>query len=271
MIYNFNFLKMTRLKPYLLFLFIFIAASCSKDDDAVETVEQVDKSANQQTLGTSARDFLTDEEFTSINLEIGYVEGFEPTQSSVDGLVEFLLEHCHKPANINVTKTLVPATADDSSLDIDEVVAIESENRTVYNTGDELGVWVFFADNISDKDEGNSVILGTAYRNTSCVIYEKTLVNLIVGGSLYNLESTTLHHEFGHLFGLVDLGTPMVTDHQDSSADDDGTLAPNHHCDVPGCLMYYQTVTDVFSTAMGNDIAEFDELCLADLQANGGK
>ncbi|HEA30306.1 MAG TPA: hypothetical protein ENH91_09975 [Leeuwenhoekiella sp.] len=267
---------MLKIKSYLLLLFVFVIFSCSKDDDNSDpTPPQIDKTVNQQTLGSSARDFLTADNFISIRLEIAYVQGFKPTQSSIDGLVTFLQSRCYKPANISIKETVVAPTGDNASLDIDEIVQIESDNRTVYNTGDELGVWVFFADNNSDKDEGNSVILGTAYRNTSCIIFEKTIQdinNSLVGGDLSRIEGTSLHHEFGHLFGLVDLGTPMLVDHQDTTAADDGTSTPNRHCNVEGCLMYFQTVTNVFSMAMGNgSVAEFDELCLADLKANGGK
>lgn len=267
---------MTKFKPYLLFLFLLVIGSCSTDDDLNDPDEgSQNRDANRQTLGTSARDFLTADEFISIQLEIAYVQGFRPADNSIDGLVSFLMERCHKPANITIKETVVAPTADSASLDIDQIVAIESENRTVYNTGDELGVWVFFADNSSNKDEGNSVVLGTAYRNTSCIIYEKTLQEInsqYSGGNLSQIESTALQHEFGHLFGLVDLGTPMVVDHQDTTANDEGTTAPNRHCNVEGCLMYYQTVTDVFSMTLNSgSVADFDEFCLDDLRANGGK
>ena len=267
---------MFKTKSYLLLLFAFVIFSCSKDDDTNDpSTPRIDKTANQQTLGSSARDFLTADNFISIRLEIAYVQGYKPTQTSIDGLVKFLQSRCYKPAEISIKETVVAPTDDNKSLDIDEIVQIEADNRTVYNTGDELGVWVFFADNNSDKDEDNSVILGTAYRNTSCIIFEKTIQdinNRLTGSDLSRMEGTSIQHEFGHLFGLVDLGTPMLVDHQDTTAADDGSSTPNRHCNVDGCLMYYQTVTDIFSMVTGNNaIAEFDELCLADLKANGGK
>ncbi len=265
---------MLKTKPFLLLLFAFVIFSCTKDDDNTDPTA-VDKTTNLQTLGSSARDFLTADDFISIRLEIAYVQGFKPTKTTIDGLVTFLQSRCFKPANISIKETVVAPTDDNKSLNIDKIVQIEADNRTVYNTGDELGVWVFFADNNSDKDKDNSVILGTAYRNTSCIIFEKTIRDInktITGGNLSHIESTSLHHEFGHLFGLVDLGTPMQVDHQDTTAADDGSTSPNRHCNVEGCLMYYQTVTDIFSMATGDgSIAEFDALCLADLKANGGK
>ncbi|MGB3776183.1 MAG: membrane metalloprotease, partial [Leeuwenhoekiella sp.] len=127
---------MLKTKSYLLILFVFVIFSCSKDDDNNDPENpQVDKTANQQTLGTSARDFLTADEFISIRLEIAYVQGSKPTQTSIDGLVTFLENRCNKPANISIKETVVAPTDDDDSLDIDEIVQIENENRTVFNTG----------------------------------------------------------------------------------------------------------------------------------------
>lgn len=261
---------MIRLKPYLFALFLILVASCSRDDGN-DTAEE----EREQILGSAARDFLTDEEFTSIQLEIGYVQGFRPTETSIEELVDFLLKHCHKPEDVTITYTVVPPMSADATLSTDQVRTIESDNRTVYNNGSELGVWVFFAGNSSERDEGNSVVLGTAYSNTSCVVYQKTIQdinNTITGGSISRIESTALQHEFGHLFGLVNLGTDMVIGHQDTVTDDEGNTAPGSHCNVEGCLMYFQTVTNLFSMALGSGpIADLDELCVNDLRANGGK
>jgi hypothetical protein len=69
-----------------------------------------------------------------------------------------------------------------------------------------------------------------------------------------------LKHEFGHLLGLVDVGSPTVNPHED-------TNHPNH-CDSRDCLMYYATET----AATSNNIAlTLDDNCKADLKANGGK
>jgi hypothetical protein len=53
----------------------------------------------------------------------------------------------------------------------EEIVSIEDANRTKYNTADQT-LWVF-ADGKSSKDTDTSVILGTAYRNTSLLFMNK--------------------------------------------------------------------------------------------------
>ena len=86
-----------------------------------------------------------------------------------------------------------------------------------------------------------------------------------------DVEAATLNHEFGHLFGLVDLGSPQVNDHEDTEAE--------HHCNVTGCLMRaeLQFGGGIMSmlesrTAKGLTVApDLDAECILDLQANGGR
>ncbi|MEO0576925.1 MAG: hypothetical protein AAF004_15820 [Pseudomonadota bacterium] len=113
---------------------------------------------------------------------------------------------------------------------------MEIQNRTAYNDGDTLAIYIYFADAPSegdDLDEG-LVTLGAVYRNTSMVIYESTLRALEARTviSLTDLETATLNHEFGHLFGLVNLGTVPVNDHEDPEAE--------NHCVIDPCLMRAQ-------------------------------
>ena len=261
-----------KITPYFTLLFTFLILSCSSDTNTTETTPPDPTAANRQALGSSARDFLSAEEFTSLNVEIAYVDGFRPSESTLNNLRSFFTARLNKPGGVRFTETVVPATTV-GALNRDEYVEIENDNRTVFNEGSELGVWVFFADENSESDEGNSRILGTAYRNTSCIIFGETLREFsrgITGPSLTQLESITTEHEFGHLFGLVNLGTPMVRDHEDENAEDDGEATPNRHCDQENCLMYFQTVADATNTDM-NGLPTFGEFCLEDLRANGGK
>lgn len=249
----------------LLSLFIISCSSDSDNDSSSPNNPTDPTAANKEPLGTSANDFLSDVAFTSMRVELAYVEGFKPTQTTINNLLQYFEDRLNKPDGVTIKETVVPATTD-GTLDTDEYVAIENANRTVYNTGDELGVWIFFADQNSEKDEGNSVILGTAYRNTSCIIFEKTLReidNRFASSSLSMIESVTTQHEFGHMFGLVDLGTPMQQDHLDEEND--------KHCTTEDCLMYFQTVTDIADMVGLSSVPDYDEFCLADLQANGGK
>jgi hypothetical protein len=129
-------------------------------------------------------------------------------------------------------------------------------------------VCFLFLDGPSNEDQGSSMILGQAYFNTSMVIYEKSLQDNSDGfgePALYKLETTVINHEFGHILGLVNLGSAMYNLHQDS--------AHGSHCDNSNCLMYWEVETgNIFSALIGSSpIPSFDQNCLKDLHENGGK
>ena len=238
---------------------------CDDDDPTTLPNNSPENAANKQPLGTSANELLSNDEFVSLRVEVAYPEGFRPTQTTIDLLVPFLEERLNKPGGITLVESLIE-TDETAPYDINEIVAIEDANRTVFNNGDEIGVWLFFSDGRSTGDSGNSVVLGSAYRNTSMVIYEKTFIELAnnsetpINRTL--IETSTMRHEFGHIFGLVNIGTPLTSDHEDEDN--------QRHCNVEDCLMYFQTVTNIFNTSSTSSLPEFDQFCINDLQANGG-
>ena len=251
----------------ILFLILIIVVSCQSDDNggADDDDNPNLNVANQQPFGSSANEFLSADDFTSMRIELAYPDGLRPTQQTIDLLIPFLEERLNKPDGITLVESVI-VPGEEPPYDINEIVDIEDNNRTVFNNGDELGVYIFFSDGNNANDQGNNVILGTAYRNTSLVIYEQTLLdignNSTSGVNRTLIETATLRHEFGHLFGLINAGTPLQSDHED----------PNNsrHCIVEGCLMQASTMTNIFNTSDINNIADFDPLCIQDLQSNGG-
>jgi hypothetical protein len=247
-------------------LFVFFLA-CKSDDKDTEIDPTL---ANRQSTGTSAEDFLRDNKFTSITLEIVYAEGFYPETGTVDHLLNFLEERIHKPGGINVVERVIQPQTAGNSYTINDIVAIENEHRTFYNDDTNLAVYVFFSDKKSSNDTPTRVTLGTAYRNTSAVIYKKTINDAAIshGINIGLAERTTLNHEFGHLLGLVNLQLDDIHQvHEDTQN--------NKHCMVEVCLMYFETtgnraaVTHMLLSRSTDRV--LDELCIEDLQAKGGK
>lgn len=299
-----------------LFFIAFLACSDSSDDTVVTDDDQgenpsnplVDNVANFQATGSSANEILSNSDFNSIVVEIAFVQGFRPTQEAMDGFEDFLQLHSFKE-NIDLVFTELPSPQQ-ADLTLEEISDLEIENRTVYNEGDTLGVYIYFSDSPSENDDLDEglVTLGAVYRNTSMVIYESTLLSLAGRSNLLtaaDVEGATLNHEFGHLMGLVNLGTEAINDHEDTTTDDNGNVVGNNHCNVPGCLMQAQLNFNV-STAVqsaafskqqskglksdcslnGNDLLQqlefnaarnseivpvLDPECRLDLSGNGGR
>lgn len=222
---------------------ICFTVSCSKstsDSDDDNTPQAVDKSANLLATGDSANDILSNDNFDKIVVEIAYVTGFRPTESAMAQFTDYLKEHTFKQ-NIELIYTELSSPVEDE-LTLQEIADLETKNRTVFNTGSALGIYIYFSDAPAEGDEPEDglVTLGAVYRNTSMIIHEVTVRDLAsrsITISDSDVETTTLNHEFGHLFGLVDLGTDMVNDHQSQSENSEGQLVGDNHCNQNGCLM----------------------------------
>ncbi|WP_373056880.1 hypothetical protein [Zunongwangia sp. H14] len=261
-----NLPKKLQLNKLLVAFFLFTTTvSCTTGDD--ELSNRIDKSVNLRSLGDSAHDLLSDEKFSSINIEIAYVAGYAPDPGALEIFRNFLKTRTFKPDGIAIHVRPVESSGQ-APFEIEEIVKIEKETRTAYNAGDEIAVFIYFADGSNKDDEDGKVILGSAYRNTSMVIYTKTIEEFVAKAgnlSTKTVEAAVLNHEFGHLLGLVDIGSDAQSDHADS--DNDG------HCTARGCLMRssIEFGYGIANMLDDNGVPMLDFQCITDLQANGGR
>lgn len=227
-------------------------SSCKKEDIA---------GANDyKTLGTAAHNILSASPYSALTIEIQYMVGYPPDSASIRNLVSFLKKYINKPLGIQVTQQVIAASGK-PVLSIDEIVNIEKQNRRIFTQNNTLAVHVLITDGSYNKAD----VLATSYWNTSFCVFGKT-VNDDTGSwgftSLTQLLTTLLEHEFGHLMGLVNQGSPMQSNHIDP--------ANGAHCINPHCLMYYNVETSSIGGTMSS-IPNLDAACEADLKANGGK
>ncbi|HPF11866.1 MAG TPA: membrane metalloprotease [Flavobacteriaceae bacterium] len=252
---------------FLAILCTSMLSGCKKDDSS--PVEDP-KAENKKPLGTSAEDILSDDIYQSLVVELVYTQSFQPDPSSILAFKDFITARIHKPGGIVFIERTVPNQSG-APFTLTEIKAIEESLRTKYTSEDQMALYVFFANGSSNNDTQTQVTLGTAYQNTSMVIYQKTLetVTLDQPEVLPILEQTTLEHEFGHILGLVNIQNDDIhTNHEDSNN--------AKHCMVEGCLMYYDA-TNVLRSQLKKNLSrmgavpQLDPLCLADLQAKGGQ
>lgn len=281
---------MKKISLFLLLGILVLFLGCSKDDNnGGGNPGGIDKTLNLLSVGDSANDILSNDLFTKLTIEIAHVAGFRPTDEAMQTFETFLRDRTFKE-DIEIIYQSLPSP-NQQDLTIQEVANLEDENRTVFSEGDNLAIYIYFADAPDETDDPDSgvVTLGSVYRNTSMVIYEQTVRDLAAKSSLVStadVESSTLNHEFGHLFGLVNIGSPSVNDHEDIQLDENGdpvldsngNPVGNNHCDVDGCLMRAELQFGVgimgmleSRAAKGQAIPELDAECILDLQANGGR
>lgn len=254
----------TTFKSWFLPLLTFIVLGCSTGE------QDLNSNAPEHDIapGASAHDFLSDAHYRSLEVEIVYVTGYAPSEQTLSILKNFLQKYTDKPQGIKFLIRSVPAPGV-GKYSVSELRKIEKEYRTVYSKEARLGVYIFFADKTSDSDSREEVTLGKAYYNTSIVIFDKQIREMTYSDqSITAYQQTTLRHEFGHLFGLVDNGTPAQSPHEDPDP------AKKGHCSVAGCLMSaYLGLTNRTTEGMQTyaEGLDFDPKCWQDLRSNGGK
>lgn len=256
-----------------LLLLLGLSTACSKDEilDQEENQSQTEEprqgeesNYHLKAVGESATELLTQEEFDALHINLVYVEGYAPTAKALENLREFLQARLHKTGGIHIKQTAISAPGL-APYSIEDIRQVEEDFRSGFNEGKSLAVFVFVTDG-SFADNEN--VLGVAYRNTSVALFGSKMQEHSGGigqPSQALLETTVMNHEFGHIMGLVNVGTDPQTDHQDT--------AHGKHCDVEGCLMFWTAETgDVVANLVGLSAApSLDPQCIADLQAKGGK
>lgn len=249
-------------KYFLIICLIFSTIGCRKTISPYSNNPNDPDYFYNRPVGASANELLSDSEFKSLKIEIQFMTGFEPNPSSISHLQNFLSAHLNKPTGINIiTREISGAVS--SVLSIDQVLGVERANRTVFTIGDQIGVYLL----ITNGNYTDNNVLGAAYRNSSMVLFGKNIKDNsgnIGQPARTKLESTVIEHEIGHLLGMVDLGSPMQTNHKD--------LSHGNHCNNNNCLMYYSSDTrEILGFLLSGNIPNFDANCLGDLRANGGK
>lgn len=251
----------------LLLVFLTVLVSCGSDALDQDLTDQMnegeDQLSNRLPVGASSRDLLSAENYTSLRIEILQVGSYTLPQSSEQYLLNFIEQRLHKPLGVSVVRRSIPAT-NEEALTIAEIDDIEKEYRASYNNGQELAIYFL----VADTDYAIPNVLGVAYKNTSMAIFQKRIEELSGGlgqVSTSLLTSTVIAHELGHIMGLVNVGSPMRSPHQDE--------ANGKHCTSASCLMYYsvENASGLEDLLGSSEPPRLDDFCLEDLKANGGK
>lgn len=248
-------------------LTVSLFTGCKSDDEGTNTNDPT--ADNKLALGVSAEDLLSDDRYDKLVVELVYTTSFRPEVESIEAFRNFLNGRVNKPGGIQFIEREIPDQSG-APFTLDNIKEFEEEHRTQYTIGNTIAVYIFFSNGSSINDTQTSVTLGTAYRNTSIVVYQKTLESITQGEPelLPILEQTTIEHEFGHILGLVNIQGDDI--HSEGHEDPDSAK----HCVIEECLMYFDA-TNVGRSMLNRlktrgMVPLLDPLCIADLQAKGG-
>lgn len=256
---------------YLLLIFIvslaFLTYTCSDsssgpDTDPDPAIEFNSKAAT----GDSAKSYLEADQYSSLQIEIDYMEGYEPTEGGLNRLETFLETRLNKN-NITFTTTQITARGE-GPYTTEDITTIEEEERDNYTEAGSNTLHAYFLI-VDGEFEQQSNVLGIAYWNTSMAFFGSTIEDVSgtppTAPSKEQVEGTVFRHEIGHNLGLVGIGSPHPEGQE--SHETDGSA----HCTVDGCLMEPSVQTANFFQNLSGETPDLDELCIEDLQANGGQ
>jgi hypothetical protein len=253
----------------LLPLAILVASVATCGDSTTGPGGQPFDYSHTRSPGTSARDFLSDEDFTRLIIEVDYVGDFQPSQQALDSLEVFLERRLHKPEGIEIFLDESIPSPGQSPYTAAEIRALEQEHRDSYSEEGVLAAYLLVLDGVFEQQN----VLGVAYFNTSMAIFGEVIRDNSGGlgqPDTWVIEATSLRHEVGHILGLVNNGTPMVG--EPGGPDDHHDAAHGAHCTEEGTLMYWQVETiDFIGNLLGGQVLQLEPLGIQDLQANGGR
>jgi hypothetical protein len=208
-------------------------------------------------------------------IEVDYVPGREPRDTSIAELESVLAAVLDKPGGVEVVL--------DQELDtqgpmrawtIDERIQLALATSNLPVDDDTIKIHTLALDGHAAEDDSmDGVLLGVAWGFENIVLWRDTLdggcmgVGVLVDELCAQAELLIWQHEVGHVIGLVDGGLPMVTDHLDPTPG-----AGKHDVDH-ACVMYreYEGLDAIDATLdrllMGGPAIELDAACLADIAA----
>ncbi len=207
--------------------------------------------------GSSATAFLQDGTYSRLLVEIQYMPGYRPSDSTLDQLRDFLASHLDKAQIIMLEPQEIPS-GNREQYSAGDIRNIEQSHRKHYSEGSTLASYNLFV----DADHTSDNVLGIAYYNTSNAYFGKRIHDVSgtppLNPSRASVEATVMRHEYGHLMGLVNNGTVMQENHQENGP----------HCTDESCVMYFaMNRSNFFANIFDGSTPDLCSHCKTDVQA----
>jgi hypothetical protein len=211
--------------------------------------------ADDAGVGAMARTYLRRSPATSMVVEVDWVRGRSPSQSSLDHLASVLRRELDKPGGVTIERGNEIA-AGKSQWSLADLGALEKTNRSRHSRSGRATMWFGFVDGTFAANEN---ALAVAFSASATAIF-RDRINAATSSLVLapEIERSVLVHEAGHLLALVNIGYRSRFDHEDAQH-------PNHS-NNPESVMYW-AVEDISVRDLlrGGPPDDFDQADRADL------
>jgi predicted Zn-dependent protease len=186
---------------------------------------------NISATGSDAKLYLQDNQYDNIIIEIDYVKGREPNNKSLNELVTFLENICDKDQIPFVWSDLIILENYDVNTiySTEDLRNFERQYRDYFNNDNTVVIYILYLNGNFSSDNDDKRVIGRAYSSSSLAMSIDVINLETESRALYNKENYTLHHEVGHLLGLVNFGYESENPHENKTK-------PGH-CIIEDCIM----------------------------------
>jgi hypothetical protein len=215
-------------------------------------------------VGSHATDYLGAVPYSSLLVEVDWIQGEDPDQNALNLLEQRLNERCRKPGGITIKLDSVIPAQGITTWRLSDIQALERRYRGSYSAGNTAVLYFLYLNGGYEDDTSTSQTLGISYTGSSICIFKDSV--RVTRGNPANrsaVEDSVLVHEAGHNLGLVNIGVPMQSPHEDS--------AHSGHCTNTSCVNYWAVDTSLSPRLLSTIPNQWGQECLADLHAAGGK
>jgi len=208
----------------------------------------------ENVTGECRYEILRSTDYSRLHIEINYVTEYAPDSEAVDLLKQRIQETTDK-TSVSVSQNGFGST--DSSYSLEEILAIEKEQRERHKSGNTFIIHILY---LNGEYEDNDQTLGLAYTGSSFVLFKEQIEEVQFGFiSAEEVERSVIVHEYGHLLGLINNGYESPHDHEDPDHP--------HHSSNDESVMYWSIETlDIFKQLEGSPPDNFDSDDLDDLR-----
>jgi len=186
-----------------------------------------------------------------ITIEVAYVTNNSPSFYAIYLLTKRIETYSETP-KVDVIIHEIPRLYDNYTTR--ELIILEQSYRQTFTDENSTSLFILY---VNGQFEGQDTASGLTYSLSSFAVFKEFFTDFMADNVIPvkadSYEASVLIHEFGHIFGLINIGYTSPLDHQ----------SHGNHCNNPRCVMFYTVVLIIITTK--EPPTDYDFQCQEDI------